>query len=119
MVEVEYDPLDPVVDPEKAMDSDSPLVHEGVPSNLVWEGKYEYGDLEGSFREADLVIKDRLYFHRASPPRPLENSVVIADYNDKREALTIWSNNQRPMFNHRFVTHALRFPGEKNPLYHP
>ena len=32
-------PLDPVVDPEKAMDSDSPLVHEGVPSNLVWGGE--------------------------------------------------------------------------------
>ena len=112
LVEVEYDPLDPVVDPEKAMDSDSPLVHEGVPSNLVWEGKYEYGDLEGSFREADLVVKERLYFHRFTSA-PLENSVVIADYDDKREALTIWSNSQRPMFNHRFVTHALRFPGQK------
>ncbi len=112
LVEVDYEPLEPVVDPEKAMDSASPLVHENVPSNVVWQGKYEYGDLEGAFRQADLVIKDRLYFHRFTSA-PLENSVVIADYDDKRESLTIWSNNPRPMFNHHFVTHALRFPGEK------
>ena len=112
LVQVDYEPLDPVVDPIKAMDSASPLVHEGVPSNLVWEGKYEYGDLEEAFREADLVVKERLYFHRFTSA-PLENSVVIADYDHRRESLTIWSNSQRPMFNHRFVTHALGFPGEK------
>ena len=112
LVEVEYEPLDPVVDPEKAMESASALVHENVPSNVVWQGKYEYGDVEGAFREADLIIKDRLHFHRFTSA-PLENSVIIADYQAKRKSLTIWSNNQRPMFNHRFITHALGFPGEK------
>ena len=112
LIQVEYEPLDPVVDPIKAMDSASALVHEGVPSNLVWEGKYEYGDLEEAFGQADLVVKESFYFHRFTSA-PLENSVVIADYDKRRESLTIWSNSQRPMFNHRFVTHALGFPGEK------
>ena len=117
LIQVDYEPLDPVVDPMKAMDSDSPLVHEGVPTNLVWEGKYEYGDLEEAFRQADLVVKEQFYFHRFTSA-PLENTVVIADYDERRESLTIWSNSQRPMFNHRFVTHALRFPGKEDPLYH-
>ena len=112
LVEVDYEPLDAVVDSEKAMESESALVHENVPSNLVWQGNYEYGDLEGAFREAALVVKERFYFHRFTSA-PLENSVVVADYNGKEESFTIWSNNQRPMFNHRFVTEALRFPGEK------
>ena len=112
LVEVDYEPLDPVVDPEKAMESASSLVHENVPSNVVWQRKYEYGDLEGAFREADLVIKDRLYFHRFTSA-PLETSVVVADYDERRESLTIWSNSQWPIFSHRFLTHALRFPGEK------
>jgi 2-furoyl-CoA dehydrogenase large subunit len=112
LVEVEYEPLDPVVDPEKAMESSSSLVHENVPSNLVWEGKYDYGDVDGAFAEADLVIKEQFYFHRFTSA-PLENSVVIADYDERREFFTIWSNNQRPMFNHRFVMTALDVPGEK------
>lgn len=112
LVEVEYEPLDPVVDPEKAMQSSSSLVHENVPSNLVWEGKYDYGDVNGAFAEADMVVKDQFYFHRFTSA-PLENSVVIADYDEQRESFTIWSNNQRPMFNHRFVTTALGIEGEK------
>ena len=112
LVEVDYEPLNAVVDSEKAMESESALVHENVPSNLVWQGNYEYGDLEGAFREAAVVVKERFYFHRFTSA-PLENSVVVADYNGKEESFTIWSNNQRPMFNHRFVTQALRFPGEK------
>ena len=118
LVEVDYEPLDPVVDPEKAMDSNSPLVHENVPSNIVWDGKYEYGDVEGAFWEADLVVKDRLHFHRFTSA-PLENSVVAADYDLRRERLTIWSNNPRPMFNHHFITQALGFPGEKIRYYSP
>ena len=112
LVQVDYEALDPVVNPEKAMESESALVHENVPSNVVWQGKYDYGDVDGAFEEADLVVKDRLYFHRFTSA-PLENTVVIADYDDRWETLTIWSNTQRPMFNHRFISHALGFPGEK------
>ncbi len=93
LVEVDYEPLDPVVDPEKAMESTSSLVHENVPSNVVWQRKYEYGDLEGAVRKADLVVKDRLYFHRFTSA-PLETSVIVADYDERRESLTIWSNSQ-------------------------
>ena len=112
LVEVDYEVLDPVVNPEKAMESESALVHENVPSNVVWDGKYDYGDVEGAFEASDLVVKDRLYFHRFTSA-PLENAVVIADYDNRWGTLTIWSNTQRPMFNHRFIAHALRFPGEK------
>lgn len=112
LVQVDYEALDPVVNPEKAMESESALVHENVPSNVVWQGKYDYGDVDGAFEEADLVVKERLYFHRFTSA-PLENTVVIADYDDRWETLTIWSNTQRPMFNHRFISHALGFPGEK------
>ena len=91
LVQVDYEALDPVVNPEKAMESESALVHENVPSNVVWQGKYDYGDVDGAFEEADLVVKDRLYFHRFTSA-PLENTVVIADYDDRWETLTIWSN---------------------------
>ncbi|MBI2820907.1 MAG: xanthine dehydrogenase family protein molybdopterin-binding subunit, partial [Acidobacteria bacterium] len=95
LVDVDYEPLDPVADAFKGMEPGSILVHDNLPSNVVWHRKFDYGDVEKAFREADLVVKDRLYFHRFTSA-PLENSVVIARWDPKFEQLTIWSNNQRP-----------------------
>jgi 2-furoyl-CoA dehydrogenase large subunit len=112
LIDVEYEPLDPVLDPFKGMESSSPLVHENVPTNVVWHRTFEYGDVDAAFRAADLVVKDQLYFHRFTSA-PLENSVVVADYDRRVDQLTIWSNNQRPMFNMQFMSPALRMPPER------
>lgn len=112
LVDVEYDPLEPVVDAFKGMLPESPLVHENVPSNVCWHRKFEYGDVAGAFKEADLVVKENLYFHRFTSA-PLENSVVIASYDARLQTMTIWSNNQRPMFNMQFMSPALGIPAER------
>jgi 2-furoyl-CoA dehydrogenase large subunit len=112
LVDVEYEPLEPVVDPFKALEPGSARVHENVPSNAVWHRTFEYGDVDAAFREADLVVKDRLYFHRFTSA-PLENSVVVSSYDARTEVLTIWSNNQRPMFNMQFMSPALGMPPER------
>src|SRR5207245_2511988 len=65
LVEVEYEPLDAVVDARKAQDAGVPVLHEDSGSNLMWEGIYEWGDLDAAFAEADKIVKiDELHFHR-------------------------------------------------------
>src|SRR5437868_10292696 len=41
LVEVEYEPLSPIVDARKAQDGSAPILHEDSGSNLMWEGVYE------------------------------------------------------------------------------
>jgi len=111
-IEVEYEPLPVVVDAEKALEADAPIIHEGVGSNVIWHGVYDYGDVEEAFREADLVVEEKLHFNRFSAI-PLENNVVIADYNEETDILTLYANNQMPMVVGFMVSVALKKPLNK------
>lgn len=106
LIEVDYEPLPPVVDMERATEPDSPRVHDEMPSNLVWHKTFNYGNVDEAFREADHVTRARLHFHRFTSA-PLEPSVVLASYDRIVDEFTIWSNNQRPIFNRRFIAQGL------------
>jgi 2-furoyl-CoA dehydrogenase large subunit len=112
LVQVDYEPLVPVLNMEEAGEPESPLVHDEMPSNVVWHKTFECGDVDAAFRRADHVTKARLHFHRFTSA-PLEPSVVLASYDRQANELTIWSNNQRPVFNRRWIAEGLNFPEER------
>src|SRR6266481_3275673 len=63
-VQVEYEALDAVVDAEQAL-TDASILHEEAGTNKVWQGEFEYGDVDQAFREAASVLEiDHLHFHR-------------------------------------------------------
>lgn len=95
LVEVSYDPLHPVLDPEESMDDKAVRVQDGTPSNVVWHRIFSYGDLDKAFSGADLVVKSRLYFHRVMTA-PLEPYAVIASFDKGGGILTINSNSSHP-----------------------
>ena len=102
LVQIEYEALDPVVDAEKAL-KDKSILHEEAGTNQVWNGVFEYGDVERAFKEAAYVVNiDRLHFHRFSST-PLENNVVIAQWNPKDERIYYWCNNSFPSFAIQFL----------------
>ena len=69
LIEVEYEPLEPVVDPaEAAAGRRAPLVHDALGTNLAYERTFTFGDVDGDFAAADLVIRDRLRWHRSRRP---------------------------------------------------
>jgi len=102
LLQIEYDALDPVVDAEQAL-KDKSLLHEEAGTNRVWNGVFEYGDVERAFRDAAYVVNiDRLHFHRFSST-PLENNVVIAQWNPKDERIYYQCNNSFPSFAIQFL----------------
>ena len=101
-VQVEYDALDPVVDAEQALTNAS-ILHDEAGTNKVWSGVFEYGDVEQAFREAASVVEiDRMHFHRFSST-PLENNVVIGQWDPKDERIYYWCNNSFPSFAIQFL----------------
>jgi 2-furoyl-CoA dehydrogenase large subunit len=98
LVEVDYEPLQPVVDAQRALDPDQPVLHEGAGSNLVWEGVFEWGSWDEAAAEADKIVKvSELHFERFNST-PLENQGAVVEYNRGTGQWTIHSNNQFPGF---------------------
>ena len=65
-VVVEYDPLPVVVDPEKALEAGSPLVHEDFGTNQTHEWTIGGGDMDAAWAEADVIVERRIVNHRTA-----------------------------------------------------
>jgi xanthine dehydrogenase molybdenum-binding subunit len=91
LIEVEYEPLPPVLDVRQAMADGAPLLHEsltteesGEPtdrqSNVAAHEHFELGDPEAGFREAHWVVE-----------REVELSTVHQGYVEPHNATALWS----------------------------
>ena len=106
LVQIDYEPLQPVIDAEVAL-QDKSILHEASGTNLVWRGVFEYGNVEKAFRDAAHVISiDHLHCHRFSST-PLENNAIVAHWDQKDERLYFWCNNSFPTFGIQFLAPAL------------
>src|SRR5947209_15280842 len=52
LIEVDYEPLPVITDARQSLAPDSPILHDEAGSNLMWEGTYEWGDVDAAFAEA-------------------------------------------------------------------
>jgi 2-furoyl-CoA dehydrogenase large subunit len=108
-VGVKYEPLPAVVDPEKALEPDAPILHERVGSNLAGHRRLVYGDPDRAFRDADVVIRERFRFPKYSST-PIETYGVIARWEPVDGVLTVWSNFMGPFIMHPLVARVLGLP---------
>jgi aerobic carbon-monoxide dehydrogenase large subunit len=100
-VVVEYESLPVVIDPEKALEDGSPLVHEQFGTNKVCDWSLGGGDLEAGFAEADVIVERRVVNHRIAGGA-IEPRAVLAEYRGDR--LTLWSSTQVPHFLRLFTS---------------
>lgn len=94
-VVVEYDPLEPVADVEAAT-SGGPLVWEDVPHNIALDRTTGFGDVDGAFDTADVIVAERFAFARAAGAAMEPRAVAAAPGSEGTERLTIWASTQAP-----------------------
>ncbi len=111
LVEVEYEELPAVFDPEEAMQAGAPPLHEdaadylGFPEvpgdvpNLCGYALSETGDVEQGFREADVVV-ERRYVTQLSHQAYLEPTAWLVDSSptgdEQPERVEVWASNKVP-----------------------
>lgn len=111
-IEVEYEPLSVVVDPERALEPDAPVLHEEIGTNVAWHRSLQYGDVDRAFQEADCIVTERFVFPKYSST-PMETFGVVASFAAANGHLTIWSNFQGPFTMYSVVAKALNIPEQK------
>lgn len=109
LVQVEYEPLPAVVDPEKALEKSSPRVHETLEDNVCYRWRRVYGDVEKLFKEADEVVETRLVIQRLAPSA-MEPRGVVAHYDGYNRMLTVWSSTQFPHRLRTWISTSLNMP---------
>ena len=97
-VEVEYEPLPPVVDPFEALEPDSQIVREDKEeqSNHIWH--WEVGDKESTdraFRQSDVTVKEDIYIPRIHVSS-IETCGCVAQWDPVQEKLTVYMTTQAP-----------------------
>ena len=96
-VEVDYEPLPVVVDPEKALLPDAPVIRTDrkEKSNHIWH--WQVGDKEATDKAlaaCDVVVKEKLYIPRIHVSS-IETCGCIAQF-DVMGKLTVWMTTQAP-----------------------
>jgi len=112
LIRVDYEPLPATVDPERSMERDAPVLHDQVGDNAALHRIMTYGDPEGAFHEADLVISEKFRFPKYGST-PIETYAVIGQYDAGTGMLTIWSNFMGPFIMHPITARALQIPENK------
>ena len=112
LVQIDYAPLDAVIDPEVACTQSAPVLHQEAKTNEISVRKFTYGDTQGAFDRADARVALRTTFPRLSFT-PMECYVVIAQYNPADDGYDVLANFQGPFSTHPVMARALRVPGPK------
>ena len=99
LIEVEYEALPAVVDPEEAVRSrgDAVLHPERGDSNVAMTRRFTFGPVEEDFAAADTIVKRHLRWPR-SGGQPLETCGAVADYDSGTGKFTIHVNSS--MYNY-------------------
>jgi len=90
-IDVEYEPLPPVLDMRTALEDGSPKVHEA--GNKSYEWAFANGDMDAAFRDAPVVI-ERNYRQQRLIPAAMEPRSVVCSYEGGE--FTLWSATQIP-----------------------
>lgn len=122
LIEVEYEPLEALLDVEEAVKPNAILVHEDLKNyktipdvffpqpdtNISNHFKLRKGDIDKGFKESDFIIENKFYVPQILHV-PMETHAVIAKWgiDDK---IKIWSSAQSPYTLRNLFSIALDVP---------
>src|SRR5512134_87221 len=95
-IRVDYEPLEAAVDLEKALTSESPIIHEEIGSNVAAHVVQTKGNYESAKQGAALVIKRRFSYEHGCAAA-IENRGIVAEWDRRAGRLTVWDTTQAPV----------------------
>ncbi|WP_042424949.1 aerobic carbon-monoxide dehydrogenase large subunit [Streptacidiphilus anmyonensis] len=116
LIDVEYEPLPPVINARHALDADAPVIRddlEGRTDNHIFD--WEAGDKAATdevFARADVVVTQEMLYPRVHPA-PLETCGCVADMDPVDGKLTLWETTQAPHAHRTLYAMVAGLPEQK------
>jgi aerobic carbon-monoxide dehydrogenase large subunit len=105
LVEVHYEELPAVTDPETALDPGTRVIHPDLGDNLTFERTHAAGNPDLGFKDADAVVETTFVFGRHTGVTN-EPRAIVADWNSAEARLTVYQGTQAPhMMQNLFAKH--------------
>jgi carbon-monoxide dehydrogenase large subunit len=111
-VMIEVESLPPIMDPEQATDSGTPLLHEEAGTNVLLRREFKRGDVDAVMESAPVRVKGRFRMFRKAA-LAIEPRACLAEYDPGRAALTLYSSTQVPGILRDALCAALEIPGHR------
>jgi aerobic carbon-monoxide dehydrogenase large subunit len=105
LVDVTYEELPAVTDPETALDPKTLVIQPSLGDNLCFERKLDVGEVDKALAESDAVVETTFMFGRHTGVTTEARSIV-ADWNQGDRRMTVYQGTQAPhMMQNLFAKH--------------
>ena len=108
LIQVDYEELPYVLDPEIAIQDNSHLVHSAAGTNLIFNRQFVWGPVEEDFQQCDHQLSYRVKWARSSTV-PIETFALTCNWSDATGILDIWASVQMPKYPEQ-IANALQLP---------
>ena len=95
LIEVDYEPLAPIMDPFAAMEDGSPLVFDDNGTNVMMSRTFTWGDVDTAIAEAAHVFTERFRWNRVGA-NPMETYGAICEWDPHTLEAKIQGSIQSP-----------------------
>jgi len=112
LIEVEYEELPGIFDPEEAEKKDAPLIHSELENNQVVHHRLRKGDTERGFAQAEVIL-EREYTTQFVEHGYIEPEALVAVPYEHNTLVTIYGSIQNPFSCRNAVTSVLKVPLNK------
>jgi len=121
LIEVDYEILQPVLDPEEAFSPDAPLIHPDLGNyevanfifpepgtNISNHFKIRKGDVDSVWDKCKAIV-ERTYRIPHIQHVPIEPHVAVAQM-DRTGQITLWASSQSPFAQRALIANCLKIP---------
>lgn len=112
LIEIEYEPLRTVSRGEQAIVQNAPLLHEEAGTNVLIAREFKKGDVTAELNAAAVRVGGRFEMTRKAP-LAMEPRSYSAEYDRKRDALTLYTSSNIPGIVRDAISDSLGIPGNR------
>ena len=109
LIDVEYEPLEPVTSAERALEPDAPVLYPEFGTNAVYSVSKGSAEVATAFEASERQVHLRLQHSRLAQV-PMEPRAIAASYDRETDRLSVWRSTQSPFLTRNSLSVVLGRP---------